>query len=111
MSPWPQNWLFEVLLLKNLSLVQSTAPALIEYNHQKRSLLSQAILSGKEIRRHSINGTGKGFLENYITVSHACLVYLQCIQLAMQYYIATAVQAYTILLQVYNRYVSCTDSA
>ena len=34
---------------------------LVEYNHQKRGLLCQEIRSGKEIPKHSINGTGEGF--------------------------------------------------
>ena len=45
--------------------------SLIEFNHQKRSLLCQVIHLGKEIQRHSINGMRKGSLENCITVSHA----------------------------------------
>ena len=35
--------------------------SLVEYNHQKRGLLCQEIHSGKEIPKHSINGTGEGF--------------------------------------------------
>ena len=34
---------------------------LVEFNGQKGGLLFQATCSGKEIWKHSINGTGKGF--------------------------------------------------
>ena len=72
---------------------------LFEYNHKKGGLLHQAVCSGKEIWRHSINGTGKGFLENCITVSHtsstcnaAILVEPDCVYYAML--LPTAVQAF-----------------
>ena len=75
--------------------------SLIEFNCQKESLLHQMIHPGKEIRRHYINGTGKGFVENCITVSYtssACN--------AVSYAIATAMQTYNIATGTV-----CTDSA
>ena len=35
------------------------------------------IRSGKEIRKHSINGTGEWFLENCITIIKPCLIYME----------------------------------
>ena len=52
------------------SLVGAIYYLLIEFNRQKRSSLRQVIHSGKEIWRYSINRMGKGFPENYITISH-----------------------------------------
>ena len=68
---WPKNWLFEVLLLENLLLVQSSARSL-SLTTKKRSSLHQVICSEKEIWRHSTNRMGKGFPENYcIIISYA----------------------------------------
>lgn len=47
---------------------------LIKFDHQKRSLLWQAICSGKEIQLHSLNGTGDG-LQNYGFIAHVHVVY------------------------------------
>ena len=68
-----KNWLFEVLPVENLSLVQYTAR--LSNLTAKRRLLRQVIRSGKEIRRHSIKRMGKGFPENCITVNHTSSTY------------------------------------
>ena len=56
---WQKNWLFEVLPLENLSLMQYTAH-LSSLTAKKRSLLRLMIRLQKEIRKHSINGMEKG---------------------------------------------------
>ena len=70
------------------SLIGTIYCSLIKFNRQKRSLSRQVIRSEKEIRRHSINGMGKGSPENCITVGHASST---CI--AASCAVATAVSA------------------
>ena len=61
-----KNCLFEVLPLENFLLV--TYCSLVNFNRQKSCSLHQVICSGKEIRRHSIIGTGnsQGFWNLYL---------------------------------------------
>ena len=55
--------LFGVLLIKNLSFMLSTA-CLLSLT-AKKGLLCQAISPGKEIQKHSNNGTGDGCQKLY----------------------------------------------
>ena len=61
-----KNW-----LVNDLIFVGVIYCSLIEFNSQKRSVLCQAIRSGKEIRKHSINVTREKFPENCTMVSHS----------------------------------------
>ena len=57
---YDKKGLFGVLPLEK-SPVSVIYCSLVEFNGQKVGLLCQATCSGKEIRKHSINGMEKGF--------------------------------------------------
>ena len=73
---WPKNWLFEVLPLGNLLLVQSTARS-SSLTTKKGALLCLVICSEKEIRRHCINKREKE-ISKKMYYGKPCLVYMQC---------------------------------
>ena len=99
-------------LTASKSLVDAIYCLLIEFNHQKRSLLHQMICSGKEIRRHPINETGKGFPENCIMVSRALSTcnaasYAMLLQLQCRPTISLWVQSVLTVLSAHIGYVFC----